>query len=121
MLVARLPFSAATEALGQSDIATDVHNLGRIGAQIAVEATKRRVFHGHGIWGSTILNPALERLENRSRLATEATRAVTQTRRLKEAPEILNVGEKSQRLVVEVFGALGGDAGIGLFGKCAMS
>lgn len=119
MFVARLPCSAATEALGQRDIATNIHKLGRIWAQVAVKATKRRVFHGYGIWGSTILNPALERLENRSRLATEATRAVAQTRRLKEAPEILNVGEKSLRLVVEVFGALGGDTGIGLFGKGA--
>lgn len=42
---------------------------------------------------------------------------MTETRRLEEAPEVLNIREERLRLVVEIFGTFGGDTGIGLFGK----
>lgn len=82
--------------------------------------SERRVFHGQGVRGGTIFDPALERLEDGGWLAAEAVSAVTQTRRLEEAPEALDIREERPSLVVEVLSTLGRNTGIGLFGKCAV-
>lgn len=79
--------------------------------------SERRVFHRQGVRGGAIFDPTLKSLHDSGRLAAEAAGAVTQTGGLEEAPEVLNVREECPRLVVKIFGALGGDAGIGLLGN----
>ena len=79
--------------------------------------SERRVFHRQGVRGGAIFDPTLKSLHDGGRLAAEAAGAVTQTGGLEEAPEVLNVREECPRLVVKIFGALRGDAGISLFGK----
>lgn len=81
---------------------------------------ERRVFHRQCVRGSAIFNPTLKCLHNGGGLATEAAGTVTETRRLEEAPEVLNIREERPSLVVEIFGIFGGDTGIGLFGKGIM-
>lgn len=83
-------------------------------------SSERRVFYRQCVRGCAIFDPTLESLHDRGGLATEAAGAVTETRRLEKAPEVMNIREERPSLVVEIFGTFRRDTGIGLFGKGVM-